>query len=51
VRHNVDIVASAVSQMGRISSVVEENVQISQNTMQVSSNMTDVAGRLLEIVE
>lgn len=51
VRHNVDIVASAVSQMGRISSVVEENVEISQNTMQVSSNMADVAGRLLEIVE
>lgn len=51
VRQNVDIVANAVSQMGRISGVVEENVQISQNTMQVSSNMADVAGKLLEIVE
>lgn len=51
VRQNVDIVANAVSQMGRISGVVEKNVQISQNTMQVSSNMADVAGKLLEIVE
>ncbi len=51
VRHNVDIVAHAVDQMVRISNVVEENVQISNNTKQVSSNMADVAGKLLELVE
>lgn len=51
VRRNVDIVSSAVGQMRRISNVVEENISISQNTKQVSSNMADVAGKLLEIVE
>ena len=44
-------VDDAVSQIERISNVVEENVQISGNTKQVSSNMAEVAGRLLEIVE
>lgn len=51
VRANVDTVAHAVSQIGRISSVVEENVQISENTKQVSSNMADITGKLLEMVE
>lgn len=51
VRQNVDIVSQAVSQIERISNVVEENVQISQNTKQVSSNMADITGKLLKIVE
>ncbi len=51
VRQNVDIVSYAVSQIDRISNVVEENVRISHNTKQVSSNMADITGRLLEIVE
>lgn len=51
VRQNVDIVSNAVSQIERISNVVEENVQISQNTKQVSSNMADITGQLLEIIE
>ena len=51
VRGNVDIVSDAVGKMGRISDVVEKNVQISQNTKQVSSDMADVAGKLLELVE
>jgi len=51
VKQNVDIVSHAVSQIERISNVVEENVQISQNTKQVSSNMADITGKLLEIVE
>ncbi len=51
VRRNVDIVADAASRMGRISDVVEKNVQISHNTKQVSSNMADVAGKLLKLVE
>ena len=51
VKQNVDIVSHAVSQIDRISNVVEENVRISHNTKQVSSNMADITGRLLEIVE
>lgn len=51
VKKNVNTVDDAVSQIERISNVVEENVQISGNTKQVSSNMAEVAGRLLEIVE
>jgi len=51
VKQNVDIVADAVGKMGRISDVVEENVQISHNTKQVASNMADVAGKLLKLVE
>lgn len=51
VRQNVDTVAHAVSQIGRISSVVEENVQISQNTKQVSSHMADITGKLMDMVE
>lgn len=51
VRQNVDIVSHAVSQIERISNVVEDNVHISQNTKQVSANMADITGKLLEIVE
>ncbi len=51
VKQNVDIVSHAVSQIERISNVVESNVQISHNTKQVSSNMADITGKLLEIVE
>lgn len=51
VRQNVDIVAHAVSQIERISSVVEDNVRISQDTKQVSANMADITGKLLGIVE
>ena len=51
VHQNVDIVSDAVRQIERISSVVDENVRISQDTKQVSSNMADITGKLLEIVE
>lgn len=51
VRENVNIVSHAVSQIERISNVVEENVQISHNTKQVSSNMADITGKLLQMVE
>ncbi len=51
VRQNVDIVAHAVSQIERISGVVEDNVRISQDTKQVSANMADITGKLLGIVE
>lgn len=51
VRQNVDIVEGAVSQIDRIANVVEVNVQISQDTKQASSNMADITGKLLELVE
>ncbi len=51
VRGNVGIVDSAVDQIGRISGVVERNVEISHNTKQVSSNMAEITGKLLEMVE
>ncbi len=51
VRGNVGIVTNAVSQIQRISNVVERNVEISHNTKQASSNMADITGKLLEIVE
>ncbi len=51
VKENVTIVSNAVSQIERISSVVEKNVQISHNTKQVSSNMADITGKLMEIID
>lgn len=47
----VDIVKLAVSQLSQISDVVEENVQISHNTKDVSSDMADITGNLLELIE
>lgn len=51
VRQNVNTVSDAMQQIERISTVVERNVEISQNTKLVSSNMADIAGKLLEMVE
>lgn len=51
VKQNVNIVSHAVRQIDRISNVVEDNVRISQNTKQVSANMADITGKLLEIIE
>lgn len=51
VKQNVAIVTNAVSQIERISNVVEDNVRISQDTKQVSSNMADITEKLLEMVE
>lgn len=51
VKENMNIVADAVDRMGRISDVVEKNVQISENTKQVSSSVADVAGKLLDLVD
>lgn len=51
VRRNVGTVASAVSQIERISGVVEENVKISDNTKQASANMADITGELYKMVE
>lgn len=51
VQKNVDIVKLAVSQLEQISDVVEENVQISQNTKEASSDMADITGNLLQLIE
>lgn len=51
VSRNVDIVASAVGQIERISGVVEENVRISQDTQKASSHMADIAGKLMDIIQ
>lgn len=51
VQQNVKIVDHAVSQIERITNVVEENVEISNNTRQMSSQMADITGKLLEMVE
>lgn len=51
VQKNVDTVVQAVSQIEKISYVVENNVQISQNTKQASSNMAEITGKLLELIE
>ncbi len=51
VAQNVSIVELAVRQLTQISSVVMENVDISQNTKEVSSNMADITNNLLEMIE
>lgn len=51
VAKNVSIVDLAVKQLTQISSVVTENVDISQNTKEASSNMADITNNLLEMIE
>ena len=50
VKKNVDIVELAVSQLGKISDVVEENVQISHDTKEASSDMAAITENLLDLV-
>lgn len=51
VRQNVHTVSRAVDGLETISQVVEKNVEISQNSKNVSSNMAEEAGKLLDLVE
>ncbi len=51
VQQNVSIVDLAVKQLVQITNVVTENVDISQNTKEASSNMADITGSLLEMIE
>ena len=51
VRENMGIVTDAAGQIRRISSVVEQNVEISHSTKQASSRMADITGKLMEMVE
>lgn len=51
VRQNVQTVSRAVEGLDAISQVVDRNVEISQNSKMVSSNMAEEAGKLLDLVE
>ena len=51
VRQNVSIVSQAIDGLERISQVVERNVEVSQNSEQVSMTMAEEAGNLLKMVE
>lgn len=51
VKDSMNIVAEAASGMNLISDVVEKNVRISGDTKQVSSNMTGVSRKLMQLVE
>lgn len=49
-RGNVSVVGNAMMEINKISDVVNANVEISQNSKQISNNMADITGQLLEIV-
>ena len=51
VRQNASIVSEAIDGLEHISDVVERNVEISQNSEQVSMTMAEEAGNLLKMVE
>lgn len=51
VRQNVSVVTQALDGLEHISSVVERNVEVSQNSEQVSMTMAEEAGNLLKMVE
>lgn len=51
VQKNVSIVDLAVKQLTQISNVVTENVDISQNTKEVSSSMAEITNNLLKMIE
>ena len=50
VRDNVNIVAEAVEEIGRIETVVDENVKIAHSSKQISTDMADITGQLLQLV-
>lgn len=51
VRQNVSTVSRAIDDLDVISHVAEKNMEISQNSKNVSGNMADEAGKLLDLVE
>ena len=50
VRDNVAVVGRAVTEIDKISTVVNTNAEISENSRQISSNMAAITERLLDIV-
>ena len=51
VEQNVSVVDLAVKQLIQISNVVTDNVDISQNTKEVSTNMADITDNLLKMID
>lgn len=51
VEQNVSVVDMAVKQLIQISNVVTDNVEISQNTKEVSTNMADITDNLLKMID
>lgn len=50
VRKNVAVVGQAVTEIDKITYVVNANAEISENSKQISANMADITERLLDIV-
>lgn len=51
VRENASIVEQAVDEIHRIERVVDTNIEISQNSKQISTDMGDITGQLMDIVK
>lgn len=50
VRKNVAVVGQAVTEIDKITHVVNTNAEISESSEQISTNMADITERLLDIV-
>ena len=51
VRKNVSAVSETVLEIGKIASVVDANVEISQSSKQISTDMAEITGQLMELVK
>ena len=51
VRKNVTVVTKTVSELDRIASVVDSDVEISQNSKKASTDMAEITGHLMELVQ
>lgn len=51
VRENVNMVSAAVREIGKIEMVAGDNLKIAHSSKQISSDMEDVAGKILQIVK
>ena len=50
-KQNAQSVTQAVQGLGVIENVVEKNIEISKNSKDVSVQMADEAGKLLDLIE
>lgn len=51
VRKNVSVVSETVLEISKIANVVDANVEISQNSKQISSDMVKITGHLMDLVK
>lgn len=51
VRKNVTVVTKTVSELDRIASVVDSNVAISQSSKKAATDMAEITGQLMELVQ